>query len=217
MNVQAANKLLKILEEPFDKTVFLLVSENEEALLRTIVSRTQLIKINRLSNEEMKAALMEKHNLSPSDAARIAYLADGNYRAALKFISAPEEEKFYLDRFRKWMRICFRAEVTALLDWVEEAAKQGRENQKEFLSYSMNIMRECIAGMYGNEKLLRVEGEELDFIQKLSTRLNGNMCLKISEELNEAFLHIERNGHAKIIFTDLSLKIMRIVKQTQPA
>ncbi|MEK6614855.1 MAG: hypothetical protein AABZ32_01915 [Bacteroidota bacterium] len=216
MNMQAANKLLKILEEPPDKTIFILVSENEEALIRTIVSRTQLIKINRISDEEIKNALIEKHKLSLNDAVRIAYLADGNYNAALKLISEKQEDNFYLHRFREWMRMCFRGDIVGMVSWVEEIAnaKVGREKQKEFLSYGLNIIRECLVGLYGDKKLLRVDGEELDFVQKFSTKLDGNICQQLSDEFNEAILHIERNGSGKIIFTDLSLKCMRIVRQT---
>ena len=225
MNVQSANKLLKILEEPPDKTIFILVSENEEALLRTIVSRTQLIKVNRVSDEEIKNALIE-NGMTSNEAARIAYLADGNYNAALKLTVENREEKFYLHQFREWMRMCFKVDVISIVSWVEEIAnaKVGREKQKEFLSYGMNIIRECLVGMYGDtstalstgKKLLRVDGEELDFVQKLSTRLDGNICEKLADELNEAILHIERNGSGKIIFTDLSLKCMRIIKQNAP-
>jgi DNA polymerase-3 subunit delta' len=211
MNLQAANKLLKILEEPTDKTVFLLVTENEEALPRTIVSRTQIVKVNRLSDENIRHALIEKKNLRADIAARIAYLADGNYHAALAYISE-QNGNVSLNRFREWMRICFRADVAGMLAWVEEFTKCGRETQKAFLSYSMNCIRECLVMIYAGKKLIRVDGEELDFVQKLASRLDGNMCQKLSYELNEAILHIERNGNAKIIFTDLSLKIMRIVK-----
>ena len=219
MNIAAANKLLKILEEPPDKTVFLLVSENEESLIRTIVSRTQLIKVNRIADEEIKLALMEKHSLASNDASRIAYLADGNFNSALKLISEKQEDNFYLHQFREWMRMCFKVDVGGIVGWVEEIAnaKVGREKQKEFLSYGLNIIRECLAGMYGDKKLLRVDGEELDFVQKLSTKLDGNICKQLSDELNEAILHIERNGSGKIIFTDLSLKCMKIVRQTQVA
>jgi len=219
MNIAAANKLLKILEEPPDKTIFLLVSENEEALLKTILSRTQLIKINRIADEEIKLALIETHNLASNDASRIAYLADGNYNSALKLISEKQEDNFYLHQFREWMRMCFKVDVVGMVSWVEEIAnaKVGREKQKEFLSYGLNILRECLAGMYGGKKLLRVDGEELDFVQKLSTKLDGNICKQLSDEMNEAILHIERNGSGKIIFTDLSLKCMKIVRQTQTA
>jgi DNA polymerase-3 subunit delta' len=217
MHTSAANKLLKILEEPPDKTLFILVSENEEALLRTIYSRTQLIKVNRLSDEEIKNALVEKNQLTSADAARIAYLADGNYNAALKLTGENIAENLHLNKFREWMRMIFKADVVSLISWVEEIAnsKVGRENQKAFLLYGINIIRECLVGMYGDKKLMRVAGEELDFVQKLSTRLDGNLCKQLSDELNEAIIHIERNGSGKLIFTDLSLKCMRIVKQIQ--
>jgi len=218
MHASAANKLLKILEEPPDKTLFILVSENEEALLRTIYSRTQLIKINRIPDEEIKKALVEKKGLTTTDAAKIAYLADGNYNTALKLIRDGQEENLHLNKFRDWMRLCFKVDVVSILSWVEEIAnaKVGRENQKAFLLYGMNLIRECLVGMYGDKKLLRVDGEELDFVQKLSTRLDGNLCRQLSDELNEAIIHVERNGSGKLIFTDLSLKCMRIVKQKAP-
>ncbi|MBI4945527.1 MAG: DNA polymerase III subunit [Bacteroidetes bacterium] len=219
MNIAAANKLLKILEEPPDKTLFLLVSENEEALLSTIYSRTQLIKVNRISDEEIKESLIEKNQLSPDDASRIAYLADGNYNAALKLTGENLEENLHLHKFREWMRMIFKVDVVGIISWVEEIAnsKVGRENQKAFLLYGLNIFRECLVGMYGDKTLLRVDGEELDFVQKLSTKLDGNICKQLSDELNEAIIHIERNGSAKLIFTDLSLKCMRIVKKQVPA
>ena len=111
----------------------------------------------------------------------------------------------------------FKADVVSVISWVEEIAnsKIGRENQKAFLSYGINIIRECLVGIYGDKKLLRVDGEELDFVQKLSTRLNGNLCKQLADELNEAIIHIERNGSGKLIFTDLSLKCMRIVRQKE--
>lgn len=217
MNAAAANKLLKILEEPPDKTLFLLVSENEEALLRTIYSRTQLIKINRIQDEEIKKALVEKKDLQPAGASKIAYLADGNYNAALKLVSEGSNQNVNLYKFRDWMRLVYKADVLNALTWVEDigSAKTGRENQKAFLLYGLNILRECLAGMYGDRKLMRVDGEELDFVKKLSTRLDGDLCKQLSDELNEAIIHIERNGSGKLIFTDLSLKCMKIVKQMQ--
>lgn len=217
MNAAAANKLLKILEEPPDKTLFILVSENEEALLRTIYSRTQLIKITRVADDDIKKALMENKGLSQTDAAKIAYLADGNYNTALSLSSEGHGENIHLQKFREWMRMIYKADVVAAISWVEEIAnsKVGRENQKAFLLYGMSIIRECLVGLYADKKLLRVDGEELDFVQKLSTRLDGNICKQLSDELNEAVIHIERNGSGKLIFTDLTLKCMRIVRQAQ--
>jgi len=217
MHTSAANKLLKILEEPPDKTLFILVSENEEALLRTIYSRTQLIKVTRIGDEDIKKALMERNQFPDTDAARIAYLADGNFNAALRLTGENPEENPNLQRFREWIRMVFKADVVAIISWVEEIAnsKVGRENQKAFLLYGINIIRECLVGMYGDKKLLRVGGEELDFVEKLSTRLNGNTCKELADEMNEAIIHIERNGSGKLIFTDLSLKCMKTVRKKE--
>ena len=117
------------------------------------------------------------------------------------------------------MRMCFKVDIVAVMSWVEEMAtsKTGREKQKEFLSYGMNILRESLMHLYGDKSLIRVGGDELEFVQKLSARLDGNSCKKLFDEFNEAILHIERNGSGKIIFTDLSLKCIRIVRQTQTA
>ena len=217
MNIAAANKLLKILEEPPDKTIFILVSENEEALLRTIVSRTQLIKVNRIKDDEIKNALIQQHQVNVSDALRISFLADGDYNKAMKLIAEKQDDIFYLHQFREWMRMCFKVDIVTVIRWVEEIAnaKVGREKQKEFLSYGLGILRECLIILYGDKNLLRVEAEELDFVQKFSTRLNGTICKELSEEFNQAAIHIERNGNGKIIFTDLSLKCMQIVRQKE--
>ncbi|MFH1004991.1 MAG: hypothetical protein V1781_05800 [Bacteroidota bacterium] len=213
MNISAANKLLKILEEPSDKTLFLLVTENEEQLLRTIVSRTQLVKVNRISDEEMRNTLMEKYNIERNEATRIVYLADGNFNAALKLLNQRQEENYNLIQFRQLMRICFNNDVIKAINQIEEIAKIGKEKQKSFLHYGLNILRECLIANYGDNSLMRIEGEELEFVKGLSTRIDGTLCKKLIDELNEGIIHIERNGNSKLVFTDLSLKCMKIIKQ----
>lgn len=215
MNVQASNKLLKILEEPADKTLFFLVSEDEEALLRTIVSRTQLVKITRIPDQEIKQVLVRHHHLSEDEADHIAYIAEGNLNKARRMISEDNRISSCLTPFREWMRMCYSMKIQEMLSWVEEisSSKTGREKQKELLTYGLNILRECLALMYGDPSLVRAGGEELDFIRRFSSPLNGNTLHQITEELNLAILHIERNGSARIIFTDLTLKIMNIFQK----
>ena len=211
MNISAANKLLKILEEPPDKTLFLLVTENEEQLLRTIASRTHLVKVNRISDEEIQNTLIEKHNLEKNEAIRITYLSDGNYNVALNFLNQNQESDFI--QFRQWMRICFKNDVIGAVNQAEEIAKISKEKQKGFLIYGLNILRECMIVNYGNNSLIRIEGEELEFVKGLSTMINGNLCKKFVDQLNEAIIHVERNGYSKLIFTDLLLKNMRSIKR----
>lgn len=215
MHPSAANKLLKILEEPPAKTLFLLVCENEEVLLRTIVSRTQQVKVNRLSDDSITRALSEGKGVPAEEARRLAILSEGNYNAALKFTGERKEAVYYLEQFREWMRLCYRADMAGIVGWVEEIAntKTGREKQKEFLAYGLHIVRECLALQYADPALGRTTGEEQEFIRKFSARLNGNTCLQMADELNKGILHIERNGSSKLIFTDISLKILQIIRQ----
>lgn len=215
MNLSAANKLLKTLEEPPGHSLFILISEDEEQLLPTVYSRTQLIKITPLSDNEIKYALTTTHHLSLNDAERIAYLADGNYHLALKLLAENRDEKFFLLQFKDWMRMCFKTDIISIVPWIENFVKTGREKQKEFLIFGNSIIRECVMRIYGDSKLLRVEGEELDFVNRFSSRLDAPTCKQLFEEFNKAILHIERNGNTKLVFIDLSLKCMQIIKHTQ--
>ncbi|MGL5890488.1 MAG: ATP-binding protein, partial [Bacteroidia bacterium] len=139
MNLQAANKLLKILEEPPDKTLFLLVTEGEDQLLRTIVSRTQLVKVRRISDNDLRDALVQRHGLSAEDAAKMAYQADGSYAAARLLLDRNENAAFYLAAFQKWMRASLKFDAQKVIASVDELATIGRERQKQFLGYSLDL------------------------------------------------------------------------------
>ena len=213
MNQASANKLLKILEEPTDKTLFLLVTENADQLLPTIISRTQLVKVNRISDEDMIKALMKRESLSEDEASRIAYLSEGNYNEAQHLIKNADEENFNFVQFRTWMRLCFGKDVLKNIHWVEGIATIGREKQKNFLAYAMSMTRETLMVSYGDASLIRLRGEELEFVKKFSPFIHGENCIQITEELNRAIRDIERNANPKILFTDLSLKLMTLLKQ----
>ncbi|GAB4134006.1 MAG: DNA polymerase III subunit delta' [Bacteroidia bacterium] len=216
MNLQAANKLLKILEEPPDKTLFLLVTDQEDQLLRTIVSRTQLVKVPRLQDEDLIRALMERHQLSEGDARKIAFQADGNYAMARQLIERDEQAVFNLAVFQKWMRACLKFDAPKVFSSVDDLAGVGRERQKRFLSYALDLVRESLLMNYADPSMVRLSGEELDFIKKFSPFIhaaNGERCI---EELSKAIDHIERNGSAKIIFLDLSFKFNELLNVPKP-
>jgi len=212
MNLATANKLLKILEEPPDKTLFLLVTENAELLLPTIISRTQLVKVNRITDEEMKQVLMNKHSLSESEAARLVYFADGNYNEVQNLLSSSETEDFNFVQFRIWMRLCFAKDVQKIQQWVELIATSGREKHKIFFAYGLNIVREALMMNFGDDNLVRLQGEEMEFVKKFAPYIHGENCTQITEEFNKSIQHVERNANAKILFTDLSLKMMALLK-----
>ena len=216
MNQQAANKLLKILEEPPDKTLFLLVCESEDQLLRTIVSRTQLIKILKISDADLIQALVERNEISPEDAEKTAHLADGNYSEALLLIKENESAGQNLARFQKLMRASLKFDPKAVLTWIDEIADAGRERQKNFLNYALHIIRESLVLNYGNASLVKLGTSEQEFVQKFSPFIHSSNTEQFIEELNKAHYHMERNANAKILFMDLAFKFNELLNLPKP-
>jgi DNA polymerase III subunit delta' len=213
MNAAAANKVLKILEEPPEKTLFILVSEQYDKLLPTITSRTQLIKVKRIGDTELSKHLRESHALSAEKADQIAFLASGNHVKAIELLSEEKDENFFSDNFIFWMRNCYGAKVPDIIRWTEIIAKEGRERQKQFMSYALEMVRECLLLNFSpDKKLNRLSGQEADFLKKFAPFIHGGNCLPITDELNRAGLEIERNANPKILFLDLSLRLMKLLR-----
>lgn len=206
MNQASANKLLKILEEPPDKTLFLLVCESEDQLLRTIVSRTQLIKIPRLTDSDLSKALMERHDLSLEAAEKTAHLADGNYAEALMLISENENATQNLASFQKLMRASLKFNPQGVLSWIDEVNAAGRERQKNFINYSLHIIRESVILNYGDPSLVKLGADEQEFVKKFSPFIHEGNVERFTEELNKAYYHMERNANSRILFMDLAFK-----------
>jgi len=216
MNPSAANKLLKILEEPPDKTLFLMVCESEDQLLRTIVSRTQLIKIPKISDEELMNALVERNGQSPETAEKTTHLADGNYAEALLLISENENAAQNLASFQKLMRASLKFDPKAVMSWIDEVSAAGRERQKNFLTYALHIIRESIVLNYGDEALVKLGADEQEFVKKFSPFIHGANIQKFIEELDKAFFHMERNANPKILFMDLAFKFNELLNVPKP-
>lgn len=225
MNVTSANKLLKNLEEPPDKTLFILICEDSEQVISTILSRAQLIKINRLADEEIQAALVENYALLPGDARKIARFADGNFTAALMLAGKSgtgtmgleaDYERFVL--FRDWMRRCFTIagnlkDYDKLQETIPLLVGDGsREKQKELLIYGLQMFRICLQYNVGNHNLVKLDGEQFEFVMKFSPYIHPRNIHLFDEEFNRAVFHIERNANATIVLTDLSHLIARILK-----
>lgn len=216
MNQAAANKLLKILEEPPDKTLFLLVCENEEQLLRTIVSRTQLIKLNKLKDEELTDALVKNNGLLKEAAQKIAHLADGSYAEALLLISENENAGQNLISFQKLMRASLKFDAKSVMLWIDEMAAAGRERQKNFLNYALHIMRESLVLNYADAGLIKLGADEQDFVKKFSPFIHASNVERFIEELNTAHYHMERNANPKILFMDLAFKFNELLNLPKP-
>jgi len=207
----AAPKILKILEEPPDKTLFILISENQEQIINTILSRTQLIKIPPVDNEQLIKALIHE-NFEPgvvNDAVRIA---GGNYIEAKRLITQSEDEEFNYSRFIKWMRLCFKNNAAETVGFVSEFAKNNREKHKSFLNYALRIIRESLLINYNSDELVRLNNREADFIKKFHPYVNSKNIGLITQLLNKSIYHIERNANPNVLFLDLSLKIGKLLK-----
>lgn len=208
MHATAANALLKILEEPSPDTVFLLVVNDERRLLSTIISRTQLVQIRAFTDEEIKSILINHHFIEEEKANQIAHLIDGNINEALRLAREVEDDSHIM--FRDWMRICFMGNLHDLVNWTEKFNKMTKVEQQTLFQYGLSMMREALIFSSGEMELIRLMGEERNFIENFSKVLNPEAIELITRVLNESFYHIERNAHAKILFLDTSLRITEI-------
>ena len=207
MNTEAANKLLKIIEEPPDNTLFFLVAENDELLLNTIKSRTQLIKVNRIRDNDMFEWLVEKHNLEKTIARNIVHRADGDYNEAQKMIENDSDDSDFNQKFLLWMRGCLKLNVETISKLSLEFGSESRESQKNFIRHALSIARECLLLNYGDRSLVRLESKELEDIQRFAPFVNEKNIYSFVEELNKAHFHLERNANSKLLFTDLSFSM----------
>lgn len=212
MNISASNKLLKIIEEPPPKTLFILVSENIDLIIQTIQSRTQLIKIPKIDDNSLLNAIIEKYNLDNEQAIDIIKLADGNYVKALNIIYSTDEYTYNYNAFTKMMRLAYSNNIIELISWIDTISSIGREKQKTFIEYSIRMVRENYLLNNNITELGSMIKQEHEFSQKFNRYINQNNIFAISDELNNASFHIERNGNPKIIFSDLTLKLSRLLK-----
>jgi DNA polymerase-3 subunit delta' len=205
------NALLKIIEEPPKNTLFLLVANNQEQILSTLLSRTQIVKIPKLPHATIEQYLMEKHGMQEEQATEYSFLADGNLIEAKLLVANTQNEN--ADKFAEWLRMGYGNRVLDLTVFVDQAAGWGRENQKNFLKYGINFLRECSLLLSGAEELVKLPARTLDTAKKLSNHvLNLSMAEAIIQELERAHYHIERNANPKILFLDVSLQLVKIIK-----
>lgn len=216
MNVSAANKLLKIIEEPPNKTVFILLCEDEEQILQTIKSRCQILHFPPLGEDAIANALIDK-GANREEALRLAHEADGNFNKALDLLNKDSEDLIFEKWFVQWVRSAFKAKgnkaaIHDLILWSEEVAKTGRETQKKFLLYCMAVMRQAMLINFNAEELAYMHIESEGFqLKKFAPFIHENNILSIVKELEDAIYHIERNGNSKLILTDLSIRLTRLL------
>lgn len=204
------NALLKIIEEPQPNTLFLLVAQNQDQILNTILSRTQLVKIPRLKDEVIKEYLIAEHNQTEHAAAEIAFLSSGNLTEALAMLG--ENENSFHDMFVNWLRMCYaNKKGSDILSFVDELAKIGRENQKNFMRYGISYIRECCMILAGASNLVHLPADELDTAQKMTKVMSLPMAEALGNILEKAHYHVERNANPKILFLDVSLQLVSVL------
>jgi DNA polymerase III subunit delta' len=205
------NALLKIIEEPPKNTLFLLVANNQEQILSTLLSRTQIVKIPKLADATIEGYLMEKHGLTEHQAREYSFLADGNLIDAKLMIENAQND--HAEKFAEWLRLGYSNKGLEIIAFVDQAASWGRENQKNFLRYGISFLRECSLLLSDAQELVKLPPRALETAKKLSAHvLDLNMATAIIAELEAAHYHIERNANPKILFLDVSLQLVKIIK-----
>ena len=211
IQVQAVSKILKSLEEPNAKTIFLLITENYEDVIPTILSRCQLVKLNKYSDYEIRNALIDKYQATTARASEIARIADGNFTYALSLLNQGlnnSELSLFIELnrntfafFRKWK------EYQKVYNVVEQIAKLGREKIKSFLEFSLLMYQQSLYLNKQVTEISRITSEESDFLKNFNQFVTPNNIETLYEETNNALFHIERNGNALIVLTDYAMKI----------
>ncbi len=212
MKEACSNKLLKILEEPPAETLFLLVAENTEHILPTILSRTQRIDIPRIANDDISSALRQRYSLDPETARSIALQSGGDWEKAESMLKVDNEKKIYLEFFMTLMRMAYKRDIQAMKRWSEQVAALGRERQKGMLEYCQRMIRENFIMNFGRSEMLYLSPEERSFSANFSPFVNENNIFGIVEEISDAQKHVEQNVNAKMIFFDMALRMIVWIK-----
>ena len=213
MNIECANKLLKLIEEPPQQTVFIMVCEEPDKLLETIRSRVQRIDIRKISNEDIERALVERRGINEDDAHRIARLANGSWLKAMDELQVGSENELFLDMYIMLMRLAYQRKIKDLRKWSEQMAAMGREKQKRWLNFFLRMTRENFMYNFQNEELCYMTQQEENFAKNFARFINENNILAINDLANLAIRDIGQNANGKIVFFDLALQMIVLLLQ----
>ena len=211
MNLEVSNKLLKLFEEPPKGTIFILVSENANQLLPTIISRLQTIRVPDFTTEDIVQYFGE-NVLSLEKAKQLRNLTDADFGKISKILADKENDLDLFNDFSSWMRLSYKMDVQGISKWVDELSVRGRKQQKLFLSYAIKMVRECLIYNFASNSLLKSNENELAFLTKFSPFIHEKNSILIVEKLEESIKAINRNANAKILFFELSLQMVKFLK-----
>lgn len=213
MNIECANKLLKLIEEPPQGTIFIMVCEEPDKLLETIRSRTQRIDVRRISSESIAVALQQKHGLGAESSMRLARLANGSWLKAVRELESDSENDYFLADYQQLMRLAYQRNVRNLKKWSEHMQTYGREKQKRFMDYFMRLTRENFMYNFGNPDLNYMSEKEEEFATKFARFINENNVIAMTEMAEKIQRDIKQNANAKIVFFDMALRMIMMLLQ----
>lgn len=211
MNTAAANKLLKIIEEPPKNTLFILISQSDEYMLQTILSRTQLVKLPRIDRDILSKHLQANYQLNSSNSDSIAARSEGDLIKSVDFASEASADNQDREWFIELMRVCYKKDVLQMLRWADNMGGQSREKQKAFIKYALHMFRQSLLKNYTEDVLVRVSDEEAAFLNNFSKFITGKNALDFMTTFNDGHYYIERNANAKILFTTICFNVMRYI------
>lgn len=213
MHVACANKLLKMIEEPPVKTLFILITENEEDIISTIRSRCQLIKVPPIDPVSMEKAIRESVHADGRDVRNIVHLAKGNFGKAAELLQPDEQTVYNLESFKELMRLSYGRKFTDLMKWAGQVSGIGREVQKSLLNYFLIVLRENFIYNLKNRELTFMSDQEEEFSKRFSPFINERNIVELTEIFETAYAHIGMNGNPKIIFTDVAFKVVKLIRK----
>ncbi|NQU52608.1 MAG: DNA polymerase III subunit delta [Bacteroidetes bacterium] len=213
MHVACSNKLLKLIEEPPSKTLFVLITENEEAVIGTIRSRAQLVKFPFVDKESITQALRNIEGINETIIPDAVHLANGNYIKANEYLNPSEDEQFYFQKFQDMMRYAYKREVLEQIDWAEEMAKIGRDKQKAFFNFALRLIREYFVMNMKQSSLVYLKQEEKEWGARFAPFINERNIVAFFNEFELGIKHISMNGNPRIIFLDTALRMVRLIKR----
>jgi DNA polymerase-3 subunit delta' len=217
MNLPAANKLLKLIEEPPDKTLILMVSEHTDRIIPTILSRTQLLHVPPLIETEIREGLKQQGSSDEQLIEDAVTRANGNFSLALKTLRLDENESRNFELFTQLMRLSYARNIIEINAWVDQVAGMGRERQKQLLDYSLHLLRENFMLHMEHKSLNYMSGREREFAVKFSPFIHAGNVFDLVEAFGLAGNHIEANGNPRIILMDLSIRVIRLLMQKPAA
>ena len=213
MNSTCSNKLLKLIEEPPDKTLFLLITEDEEAVISTIRSRTQIIQVPYIDNLSMHRALRERTQIGEDKIETIIRLANGNFNKVQEHLNPDEGYTYFFDKFQEMMRFAYTRQVFELTQWADEMAALGRDRQKAFFGFALRMVREYFMMNFNRPSLNYLNEQEKEWGKKFAPFINERNIIPFAKEFELGIKHISMNGNAKIVFLDTALKMVRLIKK----